>query len=73
MIINFLIIIQVNNGEFAKYINLFFPNRRCYLFDTFEGFSRGDIEIEMKLGNRDFNGSVYAKEGVGPMSRFSTS
>lgn len=54
----------VNNGEFAKYINLYFPDSRCYLFDTFEGFSREDIEIEMKLGNKDFNGSVYVKEGV---------
>lgn len=54
----------VNNGEFAKYINLYFPDSRCYLFDTFEGFSREDIEIEMKLENKDFNDSVYAKEGV---------
>ena len=54
----------VNNGEFAKYINLYFPDSRCYLFDTFEGFSREDIEAEIKLENNDFNDSVYAKEGV---------
>lgn len=54
----------VNNGEFAKYINMYFPDSKCYLFDTFEGFAREDIDIELELGNEDFNRSVYAKEGV---------
>lgn len=54
----------VNNGEFAKYINMYFPDSKCYLFDTFEGFAKEDIDIELELGNEDFNRSVYAKEGV---------
>ena len=54
----------VNNGEFAKYINMYFPHSKCYLFDTFEGFTKEDIDVELELGNDNFNGSVYAKEGV---------
>lgn len=36
----------VYRGEFAKYINRYFPDRNCYLFDTFEGFTDYDIEKE---------------------------
>lgn len=54
----------VNNGEFAKYINMYFPDSKCYLFDTFEGFVKEDIDIEIELGNDNFNESVYAKAGV---------
>jgi len=36
----------VFRGDFAKYINLFFPNRILHLFDTFEGFSDKDIACE---------------------------
>lgn len=28
----------VYKGDFAKYINAFFPGRKCYLFDSFDGF-----------------------------------
>lgn len=34
----------VYKGEFAKYINAFFPNRKCYLFDSFEGFDKNDAK-----------------------------
>lgn len=54
----------VNNGEFAKYINLYFPDSKCYLFDTFEGFAKEDVSAEIKLENEEFNRSVYAKEGA---------
>lgn len=30
-------------GDFAKYINQYFPTKKLYLFDTFEGFSINDI------------------------------
>ena len=30
--------VGVYKGDFAKYINYFFPDRKLYLFDTFEGF-----------------------------------
>jgi len=39
----------VDNGDTAKYINLFFDNRMFYLFDTFHGFSKADIEHERLL------------------------
>jgi O-methyltransferase len=34
----------VNKGRFARFINKVFPDRKIYLFDTFEGFSGKDIE-----------------------------
>jgi len=37
----------VYKGQFAKYINKFFPDRSLYLFDTFEGFSGEDISYEV--------------------------
>jgi O-methyltransferase len=36
----------VYKGDFAKVINMAFPERRFYLFDTFEGFHRADLEVE---------------------------
>lgn len=37
----------VFRGDFAKYINRLLPNRKFYLFDTFEGFDRKDIDTEL--------------------------
>ncbi|MBL7765367.1 MAG: class I SAM-dependent methyltransferase [Chitinophagaceae bacterium] len=49
----------VYKGEFAKYINKAFPDRKLYLFDTFEGFNSKDIAIETNqsysLGNQNFS------------------
>ncbi|KAB1438647.1 TylF/MycF/NovP-related O-methyltransferase [Candidatus Galacturonibacter soehngenii] len=36
----------VYRGEFAKWINYYFYDRKCYLFDTFEGFDNQDIKFE---------------------------
>lgn len=36
----------VYRGEFAKEINRLFPDRTCYLFDTFEGFDERDYKYE---------------------------
>jgi O-methyltransferase len=36
----------VFRGDFAKFINMSFPDRKLYLFDTFEGFDKKDIEVE---------------------------
>lgn len=38
----------VFQGDFAKYINVYFPNRKLYLFDTFEGFAPQDIALEQR-------------------------
>ncbi|MDR1248403.1 MAG: TylF/MycF family methyltransferase [Treponema sp.] len=39
----------VYKGDFAKRINRQFPERKLYLFDTFEGFDERDVEIEKKF------------------------
>lgn len=36
----------VYKGDFAKQINRFLPDRRLFLFDTFEGFDIRDLEDE---------------------------
>ena len=36
----------VYKGKFARYINQYFPGRTLYLFDTFEGFNKADVEKE---------------------------
>jgi hypothetical protein len=33
----------VYQGGFAQYINQIFPDRKLYLFDTFEGFNESDV------------------------------
>lgn len=50
----------VFRGESAKFINFYFPDRKIYLFDTFEGFSEKDLITEKMLGNDAFNKSVFA-------------
>lgn len=41
----------VYKGEFAKYINASFPDRKMYLFDTFEGFEEHEADKEKNKGN----------------------
>src|SRR6476660_1369139 len=36
----------VYKGGFAKHINAYFPDRKFYLFDTFEGFHLDDVQNE---------------------------
>ena len=45
----------VYRGEFSQYINKYFPNKKLYLFDTFEGFEDKDITQyeKEKLGIND--------------------
>lgn len=40
----------VYRGDFAKYINEFFPKRKLFLFDTFEGFADKDISKDVENG-----------------------
>lgn len=51
--------VGVFKGEFAKYMNKAFPDRKFYLFDTFEGFDNKDIQIEKNnnysTGEQDFS------------------
>jgi O-methyltransferase len=54
----------VFRGEFAKNINISFPNRKLYLSDTFEGFDERDVNFEAEKGysmakkNDFFNSSI---------------
>lgn len=43
--------VGVFRGEFAQFINAAFPDKRCYLFDTFEGFDANEALREKKRGN----------------------
>lgn len=36
----------VYKGEFAKYINMLFPDRKLYLFDSFDGFNKQDLVFD---------------------------
>lgn len=49
----------VYRGDFAKYINELFPDRKLYLFDTFEGFVKEDAEIDrinnFSTGSQDWS------------------
>lgn len=49
----------VFQGNFARYINEFFPNKTLYLIDTFEGFDQKDVEAEKRKkfsdGNQDWS------------------
>lgn len=38
--------VGVFRGDFARHINLNFPERIFYLFDTFEGFDERDVNVE---------------------------
>ena len=43
--------VGVFRGEFAQYINAAFPEKKLYLFDTFEGFAETEAEVEVERGN----------------------
>lgn len=51
--------VGVYQGSFAAHINAMFPDRKLYLFDTFEGFDSRDIADEEKRnlsdGGQDFS------------------
>lgn len=37
-------------GNFSKALHALFPNRRLYLYDTYEGFLKSDIDIDVNRG-----------------------
>ena len=39
----------VYRGDLARFINVFFKDKKCYLFDSFEGFKASDIDEDIKL------------------------
>jgi O-methyltransferase len=56
----------VYKGKFARYINEYFPDRKLYLFDTFEGFDNKDVlfEKERSYSSGDQNFSDTSVESV---------
>lgn len=51
--------VGVYKGNFAMKLNLLFPDKTLYLFDTFEGFVTKDIDLEksknFSTGEQDFS------------------
>jgi O-methyltransferase len=45
--------VGVFQGSFASHINAMFPDRKLYLFDTFEGFDSRDVKDEQSRGLSD--------------------
>ena len=56
----------VYQGDFAKLINHYFPDRKLYLFDTFEGFDEKDAEADRagQYSGADFDFSETSEELV---------
>ena len=54
----------VFRGDCTKFINLFFPDRTLYLFDTFGGFEKSDIEYEISLGRYENNTSKFTRKEI---------
>ena len=48
----------VAKGAFARVINAVFPDRKLFLFDTFEGFQEQDVSFDLE------NGYSHAKTGL---------
>ena len=53
----------VYQGEFSKYINQVFSQRKLFLFDTFKGFEKTDIEKE-KAEGLSFNGQDFSDTSI---------
>lgn len=54
----------VFKGDFSKCINAHFPNRKLYLFDTFDGFDKRDVDV-------DIDNNFTSKEWFNEMNNFS--
>ena len=51
----------VFQGMFAREINNYFPGRKLYLFDTFEGFDKKDVDLEVSNGFSDVKEHYYSE------------
>lgn len=54
----------VYRGDFASKINVAFPDRKLYLFDTFEGFAQKDIETEQKESYSEMSANDFSDTSV---------
>ena len=55
----------VFRGDFAKVINRIFPDRKLYLFDTFEGFDARDIAYEEGYDKVPDKGDYFSATSTG--------
>ncbi len=53
----------VYRGDFSKYLNAFYYDRKLYLFDTFEGFDERDVQFEQSLMEKNFLNSKFNEKG----------
>lgn len=60
--------VGVYQGEFSKLFNRYFPERKLYLFDTFQGFAsdRDDVKVEDRNNFRDTSVEVVLSKMVTP-------
>lgn len=49
----------VFQGMFAAEINRYFPKNKLYLFDTFEGFDKKDVDVESKFNYSKVEENYY--------------
>lgn len=54
----------VYRGEFSAVINRCFPDSKLYLFDTFEGFDKRDLEIEKREGFSELEREQFSDTSV---------
>ena len=47
-------------GDTSWQLNVLMPDRKLYLFDTFEGFDERDVDMERKLGCSDAQTGLYS-------------
>lgn len=52
----------VHRGDFAKFINVYFDDRKLYLFDTFEGFDDKELKTEKNLGMEGFLNGIFCDD-----------
>ncbi|ROR31535.1 macrocin-O-methyltransferase TylF [Mobilisporobacter senegalensis] len=57
-------LLGVYKGEFAKYINYFFSDRKIYLFDTFSGFNKRDITFEEEFHFSNSSEGEYYNDSI---------
>jgi len=60
--------VGVYKGEFSKYLNKYFPDKKLYLFDTFEGMENDKEVIEITKGQafKDTSVEVVMNKMVNP-------
>jgi O-methyltransferase len=51
-------------GEFSRMINHCFPDRKLFLYDTFEGFDERDFAFELE---KEFSPEDYLRNGCKPL------